>query len=189
MRLIAATSDKFFVEETAILEAFFEEGLDYLHLRKPGSDPMYCERLLTLINKRWRKRIIADDHFYLKNEYDLRGIHLTNRNPTLPTGYDGFYTRSCYTLEEVDYWKRRCNFVVAEDIDDERLHRYTMGGVIDNKVIARQIRSIDDVKKFRSAGFGGIVVEDILWSKFDFHASTSYKELIDLFKQIRKVCG
>lgn len=189
MKLIAATSPSFFVEETAILEALFEEGLDALHIRKPDSDPVYCERLLTLLNKRWRKKIIVEDHFYLKNEYDLKGIHLSKRNPTMPAGYDGLFTRSCYTIEEVDYWKRRSNKVIAENMDDEQLHRYISAGVIDNRVAAGQVRSMDDIRKFRSAGFGAVVAEDILWNLFDFHKSDSYKEVISLFKQIRKSCG
>ena len=102
MKLIVATSPSFFVEENAILEAFFDEGLDYLHLRKPDSDPIYCERLLTLLNKKWHKHIVTNDHFYLKDEYDLKGIHISARHPELPKGYEGFYTRSCYTIEEIE---------------------------------------------------------------------------------------
>ncbi|MCQ2095710.1 MAG: thiamine phosphate synthase [Bacteroidaceae bacterium] len=189
MKLIAVTSPSFFVEETAILETLFEEGLDMLHIRKPDSDPVYCERLLTLLSKRWRKRIIVEDHFFLKSEYDLKGIHLSQRNPTPPNGYDGLFTRSCYTIEEVDYWKRRSHKVIAEDMDDERLHRYVTAEVIDNRVAASQLTSLDDVRKFRSAGFGGVVAADILWNRFDFHKSDSYKDIITLFRQIRKACG
>ena len=49
MKLILLTSPDFFVEEDKILTSLFEEGLDQLHLRKPDSEPVYCERLLTLI--------------------------------------------------------------------------------------------------------------------------------------------
>lgn len=189
MKLLIATSQQFFVEENAILEAMFEEGLDYLHLCKPDSDPIFCERLLTLLNKKWHKRIVTDDHFYLKDEYDLRGIHLTKRHPELPKGYDGLHTRSCFTIEEIDYWKKRCNYVIAENIDDELLHRYKMAGVIDNKVFAHQLRTLDDIKKFRDAGFGGVVLENALWDMFDFHQSSDYKGLIDFFRKVRKACG
>ncbi|HIY37265.1 MAG TPA: thiamine phosphate synthase, partial [Candidatus Paraprevotella stercorigallinarum] len=40
MKLILLTTPDFFVEEDKILTALFEEGLDILHLRKPGSEPV-----------------------------------------------------------------------------------------------------------------------------------------------------
>ena len=49
MKLIVLTDPGFFVEEDKILTTLFDEGLDILHLRKPGSEPVYCERLLSLI--------------------------------------------------------------------------------------------------------------------------------------------
>ncbi|MBQ0142206.1 MAG: thiamine phosphate synthase [Prevotellaceae bacterium] len=189
MKLIVATCPSFFVEENAILEALFEEGMDYLHLDKPDSEPIYCERLLSLLNNRWHKRIIVNDHFYLRNEYNLRGIHLSKRHPELPNSYVGFYTRTCYTIEEIDYWKKRANYVIANDINDETLHRYKMAGVIDSKVAAHQLHSIEEIKKIRDAGFGAIVVQDLLWNQFDFHQSNNYKVLIDIFRKIRKACG
>ena len=67
MNLIAITAPTFFVEEHIILNALFEEGLDVLHLKKPDSEPIFCERLLRLIDKPWLKHIVVHDHFYLKD--------------------------------------------------------------------------------------------------------------------------
>ena len=46
MKLIVMTQPTYFVEEDKILTSLFEEGLDCLHLYKPGTSPMYAERLL-----------------------------------------------------------------------------------------------------------------------------------------------
>ena len=75
MKLILITPPNYFVEEDKIITALFEEGLDILHLRKPDTAPMYAERLLTLIPKQYHKRIVVHDHFYLKEEFHLKGIH------------------------------------------------------------------------------------------------------------------
>ena len=189
MKLIVVTSPTFFVEETAILESLFSEGLDYLHIRKPDSDPVYCERLLTLLDSKWYRKIVVNDHFYLKKEYGLKGIHLSERHPEMPADYEGYFTKSCSTIEETDYWKRRAGYVVVHDMDDERLHRFYMAKVIDRNVIADQIRAIDDIKKFRDYGFGGVVVDDFLWNQFDPHKTVNYKEIIQIFRQVRKVSG
>ena len=73
--LIVVTTPTFFVEEDKIITALFEEGLDILHLRKPETPAMYSERLLTLIPEKYHRRIVTHEHFYLKEEFNLMGIH------------------------------------------------------------------------------------------------------------------
>ena len=82
MKLILITTPTYFVEEDKILTTLFDEGLDILHLRKPDTAPVYAERLLTLIPEKYHKRIVVHGHFYLKKEYNLKGIHLNRRNVT-----------------------------------------------------------------------------------------------------------
>ena len=84
MKLIVVTTPTFFVEEDKIITALFEEGLDVLHLRKPETPAMYSERLLTLIPDKYHRRIVTHEHFYLKEEFNLMGIHLNARNPKEP---------------------------------------------------------------------------------------------------------
>ena len=71
MKLILLTPPDFFVEEDKILTALFEEGLDLLHLRKPDTEPVYSERLLTLLPESHHNQIVVHDHFYLKEELAL----------------------------------------------------------------------------------------------------------------------
>ena len=66
MKLILLTPPDFFVEEDKILTALFEEGLDLLHLRKPDTEPVYSERLLTLLPESHHNQIVVHDHFYLR---------------------------------------------------------------------------------------------------------------------------
>ena len=44
MKLVIMTKSTFFVEEDKILSALFEQGMESLHLYKPGASPMYAER-------------------------------------------------------------------------------------------------------------------------------------------------
>ena len=63
MKLVLMTQPTFFVEEDKILTSLFEEGLDNLHLYKPGSEPIYSERLLTLLPDDYYKKITVHDNF------------------------------------------------------------------------------------------------------------------------------
>ena len=105
------TLPTFFVEEHQILTALFDEGLDILHMRKPNTEPVYSERLLQLLPDNYRKQIVVHDHFYLKNEYGLKGIHLNQRNPELPTKYKGQISCSCLTEEEIKQRKKTFDYL------------------------------------------------------------------------------
>ena len=71
MKLIILTKATFFVEEDKILTTLFEEGMDNLHLYKPDSEPVYSERLLTLLSEDYYRKITVHDHFYLREEFGL----------------------------------------------------------------------------------------------------------------------
>ena len=166
MKVYLITTDKFFVEENIIINALFEEGLDALHLRKPFSEPVLCERLLTLIPEKWHKKIVVHDHFYLKTEFDLKGIHLNERNPQPPANYKGHLSRTCYTLEEVSEWKKKCYYVF-------------LTSVFENV-------NYENVRKLNDLGFGGVGIMAAVWQNFDFHLSDNFKILIDYFKKIKE---
>ena len=73
MKLAFMTKSTFFVEEDKILATLFEAGLDNLHLYKPGSSPIYSERLLSLLPDTTYDKITVHNNFYLKDlqEYTL----------------------------------------------------------------------------------------------------------------------
>lgn len=184
MKVAVATCPQFFVEENAIIQALFEEGLDLLHIRKPDSEPIFCERLLTLVPSKWYGRIIVNDHFYLHNEYNLKGIHLSTRNPEPPHDYNDYISCSCQ-IDEIDRKHERYGHLVI-DATPSLINKAAESHKITKKIWVRGVTTLDGVQFVKDKGFGGIVLEDVIWSKFDFHESYNYKELIDLFKNFRK---
>lgn len=199
MKLILMTTPYFFVEEHQIINALFDEGLGILHLRKPGTEPVYSERLLTLISESYRKKIVVHDHFYLKNEYGLRGIHLNHRNPELPPKYKGYISCSCHTAEEVMAHKRSCDYVflspVFSNVNTEsessrfsqnELRELVQRKVIDSKVMAFGGVNLDNIQRVKDLGFGGAVVLGDIWNRFNIHSAQDYKSLIMQFRKLRK---
>lgn len=199
MKLILLTSTEFFVEEDMILTTLFEEGLDILHLRKPDSEPVYCERLLTLIPEEYHRRIVVHDHFYLKEEFDLMGIHLSRRNPQLPNGYKGPVTRTCYSIDEVAQNRQDCPYLFLRNVFDSisepqnrasftafELHDALRRGIIGKKVMAEGGVSLENIPQVSEMGFGGVVVRGDLWKRFNIHSGCDFRELIDHFRRLRK---
>ena len=199
MKLAIMTKSTFFVEEDKILTSLFDEGLDNLHLFKPGSSPMYSERLLTLLPEDYYRKITVHDHFYLKQEYDLAGIHLDNPTDNLPDGYKGKFSRTCTDLSQLKEMKKKSQYVFLKNIFDciefkeekssfslQQLELAAGNGLIDKKVYALGGMSLENIKIAKALGFGGVVICGDLWNRFDIHNEKDYKELIAHFEKLRK---
>ena len=200
MQLILITPHSYFVEEDKIITALFEEGLDILHLRKPNTAPMFAERLLYLIPEQYHKRIVVHGHFYLKEEYFLKGIHLNSRNPNIPENYKGHISCSCHSLEEVKEHKRNCDYVFLSPVFDciskkdyhanyspEEIRKAHKAGIIDKKVIALGGIDTNNIQQVKDYGFGGAAILGALWNRFDTCNDCDYDSLIKHFKELKKL--
>ena len=202
MKLALMTRPAFFVEEDKILISLFEEGLEYLHLYKPGSEPMYSERLLTLIPDEYYKRIMVHDNYYLKEEYKLGGIHIDDETTPAPKGFKGHISRTCTHLDQLKQAKKNADYVLLKYIFDsqteadqkasftlDELKEASRQGLIDRHVYALGGMNLDTVKMARDLGFGGICISGDIWNRFDIHQELGYQQLIDHFIKLRKAVG
>ena len=199
MKLIIMTKSTFFVEEDKILATLFEEGLDNLHLYKPHSEPIYSERLLTLLADDFHNKITVHDHFYLKDEFHLRGIHLNNSLTEPPFGYRGSISRTCHAISELKEAKRQSAYVFLKTLFDsqsnpadkatltmDELRKASSQGLIDKHVYAMGGINLDNISVVRELGFGGVVVCGDLWNRFDIQGGLDYKALIAHFEKLQK---
>lgn len=202
MKLVILTKSTFFVEEDKILSALFDEGMENLHLYKPGNPPMYSERLLTLVPEQYHRHITVHDHFYLKNEFDLAGIHIDKPSISVPERYKGKISRTCTNLNDLKMMKKTSNYVFLKNIFDciefkeekasftlDILENAAKNGLIDKKVYALGGMGIDNVKLAKDLGFGGVVICGDLWNRFDIHNQVDYKDIISHFERLRKAVG
>ena len=198
MKLVIMTKSTFFVEEDKILTTLFDEGMDNLHLFKPGSTPLYAERLLSLIPEDYYRKITVHDHFYLKNEYDLAGIHLDDLDTEIPNNYKGKIGRTCTDIQMLKEKKKKSSCVFLKNIFDriefsdekksftqQQLEDAADKGLIDKHVYALGGMSLDNIRMAKTLGFGGVVICGDLWSRFDIHNQTDFKELIAHFEKLR----
>lgn len=202
MKLAIMTKSTFFVEEDKILQALFDEGMDDLHLFKPGSSPVYCERLLRLIPEDYCKRITVHEHYYLKNEYNLRGIHIDDPEAPLPEGYKGKFSRTCTSIDRLKEMKKKSEYVFLKNIFDciefpdekssfteAQLKQAARDKLIDKHVYALGGISIDNIRMARDYGFGGVVICGDLWNRFNIQQENDYRDLISHFERLRKAAG
>ena len=200
MKLILMTRPDFFVEESQIITALFDEGLELLHVRKPDSEPVYSERLLSLIPENYHKNIVVHDHFYLKGEYGLKGIHLNARNTQLPHNYKGHISCSCQSADELRERVRSFDYVflsplfdaTREDGFSENFSARMLNEMAEKKLIGRKVMAFgnvdaDNLPLVKSHGFGGAVILGDLWNRFNMHTNRDYKDLITHFRKLRRM--
>ena len=202
MKLIVMTQPTFFVEEDKILTSLFDEGMDSLHLYKPGSSPMYSERLLTLLSDDFYSKITVHGNFYLKEEYKLHGIHIDDMSTPTPAGYRGHISRTCTRLDQLKDAKKNADYVFLKYIFDSQtepdqkstlteaeLQEASRRGLIDRHVYALGGMNLDNIRMAKDLGFGGVVISGDLWNRFNIHQELGYQELIDHFAKLRKAVG
>ena len=190
---------QFFVEEDKIITTLFEEGLDLLHLYKPGSEPLYLERLLTLIPDDFHDRIVIHEHYYMKQEFELAGIHLDTPEQEMPNGYRGKVSRSCMKINQLKELKKTSQYVFLHDIFDslhqpevkskftlDEIHQASKEGIIDKHVYALGGMNADNIRWAHDEGFGGVVICGDIWNRFDIHKEVDYKGLIEHFHKLKR---
>ena len=200
MKLVLMTKSTFFVEEDKILTTLFDEGLDNLHLHKPQTSPLYSERLLSLLPEDIYKKIVVHQHFYLKDEYGLAGIHLDDYSTTVPKDYHGRISRTCSDLGLLKDMRINSSYVFLNNIfkkNDSLTQSFTMkdienaasNGLINKYTYVLGGITIDNISICKELGFGGVVICEDLWDRFDIHSQNDYKNLIEYYSKLLNKAG
>ncbi len=199
MKLILQTCPTFFVEEDKILTALFNVGLDRLHIYKPNSEPIFSERLLTLLSEECREHIVVHENYYLKDEFGLRGIHYDN--PDLaPEKLRGKVSCTCRDISRLKELRKKFDYVFLRNIygsqsepsevqsfTEQQLEEAKDNGLINKNVYALGGMNEDTVRRAKKFGFGGVVLCGDLWNRFDVQTGQDYKHLIAHFERLKKI--
>lgn len=189
MKLAVQTKPTFFVEEDKIITRLFDEGLDYLFLYKEYAHPQFMERLLNLIPKKYHKKIYTCNN-RLMQEYKMAGTLFTpGSNPPMGNekGKLVGYANNLLHLKEL----RKTYDIVCFGPLGRTFHQSAELNEIGKKMINRNTWAFGDIdeanlKRLTQYGFGGVIIDELMWSNFDSCRSTDYSDLIDRFKRIKK---
>lgn len=77
--LIVITPEKDVTDEIPTIIKLFENGLETLHLRKPGADKQSMQTYLDQVPKEHHQRIVIHSNYDLLDKYALKGIHITSQ--------------------------------------------------------------------------------------------------------------
>ncbi|MCH2225581.1 MAG: thiamine phosphate synthase [Crocinitomicaceae bacterium] len=74
--IVVIASENYIPNEFDILRELFEQGLTHFHLRKPEKSIEEYRKYLDKIDKKYHSRIVLHQYHELRQEFDLKGIHL-----------------------------------------------------------------------------------------------------------------
>ena len=112
MKLAVATRPHFFIEEDKIITRLFEEGLDYLLLRKSHPHPQYIERLLNLIPSKYHKKIFVCNYPRFSQEYKFAGQLINIDEDRVDVhSIKGKIVSNSNNLQQLDELKKRYDIV------------------------------------------------------------------------------
>lgn len=192
------TQPTYFVEEDKIIKALFDEGLDMLHVNKPDMELTYAERLLSLLPQRILDHVSIHQHYFLKKEFDLRGIHIDRPEDAVPEGMRRHVSRSTPNISDLKAMKKECDYVMLHSLYDslhdgvkaslteEEMIDARKAGLIDKHVYALGGMSLENISRARELGFGGVVICGDLWNRFSIQHEVDFRGLIEHFKKLRR---
>lgn len=181
MKIIAITRPDFFEGETLQVNALFTQGMERLHLRKPGATKEQLTEWIEQIAPPFRQRIVMHDHHELVRTMHLGGIHLNSRNPEPPAWFleespRPTLSRSCHSLVEVEQYRDHCDYLFLSPIYPSiskqgygpaitREALISARHLLKDKVIALGGISASKLPELSAIGFAGAAVLGALWEK------------------------
>ena len=199
--VIVITKPEMFPGEADMVNTLFANGMQRLHLRKPGASEEEMAEWIGRIDLPFRQRIIVHDHHRLLRTMGLGGIHLNARNPEAPAWFSAerqkrrsvTLSRSCHSLEEIAQWKGVCDYLFLSPIFDsiskggytsaftrETLLQAYHDGLFSKPVYALGGVSADNIRSIYDYGFAGAAVIGSLWQVHPFTTDTLVGRLKEL---------
>ena len=189
-KLIVFTVSDFFIDEEKNISELFANNLEILHLRKPNFSLENLRTVIEKIPKEFHSRIVIHNNFELLQDFDLKGIHLTEKQKNnfelLQQCYenDKIISTVCHSLDEIEQQRNRYEYIFLSPIFDSiskqnynskfstvELLAAKNNKIIDEKIIALGGINLKNIKAIYDLGFGGVGVLGSLWNSFnDFDA-------------------
>jgi len=204
MKIILISNPVDIQKEHELIEALFEKGLDYFHLRKPDHQKSDFENFLKKIKPSFYKKISIHSHYDFIGKYNLRGIHLPEkiinepevkeliktvkkRNLTVSSSiHSVFDIKECNKFDYI-FLSPVFDSISKPDyhskIDLEEFKKLKSLENIKPKVIALGGIDINNIQKISEVGFDGHAILGAIWK--DFEKDANIENAIDKFLKIK----
>lgn len=174
MKYIVITPAETVPNETLLCNLLFENGLQILHLRKPGASREMYEDFIRRISPLYRNKIVLHEHYELASRYRLKGIHLKSGQAGTHDQYTGYpvVSISCHSVEEIETLPFRPEYCFLSPLFDSISKKGYVSRFaslpylrVPVPVIALGGITPDKVPLCRQHGFSGVAALGYIWEE------------------------
>lgn len=172
--MIVITAPEWLPDEPSICNSLFLNGLEILHLRKPGAPAGLYEKFIKQVQPRYHNRIVVHEHYELAEKYLLRGIHLKSGMAAVARMYPGSVVSiSCHSVEEIRSLPFRPVYCFLSPVFDS-ISKPGYGGKfgkgVDLSGITIPVIALGGITprlldECRLAGFSGVATLGYIWER------------------------
>lgn len=202
MKLVVYTIPYEVKNEVKKINYFFENGLDKLHLRKPGYSKKEYIKILEGINPEFYSKIVLHDHYLLARKFPIGGIHIPVRSA------DSFLMKALVKYLKSKNKNLQISGTIetpilaenAPEIIDEtylgpifmryseenlrlRYDQFELKRAVTNsakKIVALGGITLDKLSLIEQIGFDGVALQSSIWKSEDiYNAFQAFKLSID----------
>ncbi len=156
---IAITPEEIKDFEPRMICDIIDAGWDMVHLRHPDATFRDMRNLIEAIPQHYHRKLRLHGHFELLNSFNLGGIHLNRRCPSVPTYYNGPHSRSCHDLDELKN-REDCDYVTLSPIFDS-ISKTGYKAAFDKKILERIDKTGSSGVKINVIALGGVTPDKI----------------------------
>jgi thiamine-phosphate pyrophosphorylase len=196
--MILITDPDFIPDEEKFINAFFNEGLEILHLRKPEATPLQMHELISKIDEKFHSRIMIHSHYELLEIFQLRGLHFTDKSKKQIRNYEKVQCKkslAVHELSELKYVENSIDYVFLSPLfssvskagyskkwDFESI-KTELSGYRNFKVIALGGITLDNVKQVKELGFDDFALLGSIWESVK--AGCELSHVIEIFNRFQ----
>jgi thiamine-phosphate pyrophosphorylase len=187
-KLIVITPEENHPNEIKLITLLFEGGLQLLHVRKPGVSENELRGYLGQIPKKFYKKIVIHSHYKLAKEFNLKGIHLTEkaRKSKQIDSKSKIVSTSFHTTAAILKSRRKYEYVFLSPVFDSISKKGYKGSfeIEDLKLLLKKRKNVialgginaKNIQAVKQVGFFGAASIGAVWE--NKNPIKSYKELV-----------
>ena len=174
--LVVITKPEFFASEAECIRAVLDEGVQLVHIRKPGASVDDVSKLIRAIGEEYYQRLCIHYHHELAVNMTLGGVHLSSVRPSAPQGWQGRVSMSCHSLSEVSEGLKKADYCFLSPIFDSiskqgyksafgagEINTAHQNEIIGSRVFALGGINADNIGAIEEMGFGGAALLGYVW--------------------------
>lgn len=170
-------------DEAAKLTSLLKIGVDGIHLRKPNWTVREVKKIIEDIPYKYRKKLRLHGHFELLNEFNLAGVHLNSRNPSVPNNAASV-SSSIHSIKELENLENMEYVTLSPIYDSISKPGYTSPFNLDildlspyrHKIVALGGINPSHFLLLKKKGFSGAALLGYIWIG-DFKTKLSHLEI------------